>query len=411
MSTELDVYSAEAVQDPYPVYARLRNDDPVHWSERDHAWIISRYDDSWELQNRSDLSVDRHESHLSYLPDDCGDRFDPLVDHFSRWLLYMDGDGHDRLKKLFLAAFTPAAVRDLEPRIQSIVDAHLDAFDPSTSDVVADFARPLPVTVIGDLLGLPRSDLPLIVDWTRSLGAFLFQGVDVDKTLTSERALGAIIEQRDYFTDLLDARRVEPRDDLLTAMARAEVDGERMTYEEIHSTCTMLVLAGNGTTASLIASAIYYLAEFPDQLAMLRDDRDLIEQAVEEALRIEAPTQRGIRTALVDFELRGRTISRGDILHIMIGAANRDPEQFTNADRLDITRTPNRHTSLGHGLHFCLGAHLARLEARVAIGSFIDRYPDYSVADDPVRWVNATAFRALRSLHITPNAESANLTV
>lgn len=399
------LFTLAAIQNPYPVYEALRSEDPVRWSEQANAWVITTYADTWTIQGRPDLSVSRREEHLSYLPEDYDPEYQVVLEHFSRWLLYMDGAGHDRLKRLFLKAFTPAAVNRLRPMIGDTASQLLDRLARDGEiDVVRDVAQRIPLAVICRLLGVPLSDFPLLVDWTNRLGAWLFQGVGIDKRATTEDCYQALMEQRDYFERALDKRRTQPQDDLMTAMIRAEEAGDRMSYEEIHSTCTLLTLAGNLTSTSLISSSIYYLRKFPSEIERLRANPDLVVNAVEELLRFEAPTQRGIRTALADFELAGRQIRQGDLLHVMIGAANRDPARFADPDRLDLTRSDIKHTSLGHGMHFCLGAHLARMEAQIAIQTVLERFPEYRLADEEAEppWMNMNAFRCIAELVIRP---------
>jgi cytochrome P450 len=403
--SELDafgLFEPNAWQDPYPIYGALRQHAPVLWSASQRAWIVTRYRDTWKLQERNDLSVNRRESHRSYLPDNPTVDYEEIVEHFARWLLYMDEEPHERLKNLFQRAFTPAAVKRMRPQVQQIVDSLLQPLARDGSiEAVSGFAQRVPLSVVCQMLGLPVEDQPMMADWTARIMEWLFQGVGVDKAAVSDHCLAAVREQRDYFGRLLADRRARPREDLLTAMVQAEASGDRMTQDEIHSTCTLLLVAGNATTMSLIASALYYLCREPEQRRALRGRSALLGTAVEEVLRYEAPTQRGIRTALRDFVLSGVEIRRGDIIHMMIGSANRDPEAFADPDRFDVTRTPNRHASLGHGIHFCLGAYLARTEAQVALESMLERFPNYRVDEEQVRWKNLVGQRCLDRLPVS----------
>ena len=221
--------------------------------------------------------------------------------------------------------------------------------------------------------------------WSDRCSNFLFQPVSPDKDAMAQEQREILDAQQAYFMPLIEERRRNPGDDMISAMARAEVGGERLTDLEILATCNMMATAGGGTSRSAIAISLWWLHQFPEQLAKLKADLKLINLAAEEFLRFDAPTQRGIRTAREDFEIGGVQICKGRILHIMIGAANRDPDQFADPDRLDITRDPNRHVTLGHGVHYCLGAALARLELRVAVASFLARFPDYRLASDENR--------------------------
>jgi pimeloyl-[acyl-carrier protein] synthase len=395
------LFSAQAVQDPYPHYSAMREREPVHWSERAQAWYFIRYHDVFELQDRPDLSVDRVETIYSYLPRTDPERFSDIVAHYNRWLLYRDDAYHDRLKALFLKAMTPRAVERLRPMIKRRVDRVLDELaERDTFDAYLDFAARIPTQVMLDLLGLPETDEKLMRHWSDRCSNFLFQPVAPDKEAMAQEQRDILDAQQAYFMPLIEQRRHDPGEDMISAMARAEVAGERLSDLEILATCNMMATAGGGTSRSAIAMALWWLHQFPTQLARLKANPALINTAAEEFLRYDAPTQRGIRTAREDFTVDGHHIRTGQILHIMIGAANRDPAQFVDPDRLDITRDPNRHVSLGHGVHYCLGAALARLELRVAVAGFLARFPDYRPASEKIVFMDRTASRRPTSVPV-----------
>ena len=395
------LFTAEAVQNPYPYYKALREREPVHWSERAKAWYFTRYRDVFELQDRPDLSVDRIETLYSYLPHTNRERFSDIVEHYHRWLLYRDDAYHDRLKALFLKAMTPRAVERLRPMLQRRVDKLLDELQArKTFDAYLDFAAQIPTQVMLDLLGLPDTDEKLMRHWSDRCSNFLFQPVAPDKDAMAQEQREILDAQQTYFMPRIEERRHNPGEDMISAMARADVKGERLTDLEILATCNMMATAGGGTSRSAIAMSLWWLHQFPDQLAKLKAEPDLIDLAAEEFLRYDAPTQRGIRTAREDFEIGGKQIRKGQILHIMIGAANRDPDQFADPDRIDITRNPNRHVTLGHGVHYCLGAALARLELRVAVASFLARFPDYRLASEKIIYMDRTASRRPTSVPV-----------
>src|SRR3984957_9311006 len=395
------IFSADAVQNPYPHYRAMREREPIHWSEKARAWYFTRYRDVFDLQDRPDLSVDRIETLYSYLPRVNPERFSDIVDHYHRWLLYRDDTYHDRLKALFLKAMTPRAVERLRPMVQRRVDAILDALEGRYAfDAYLAFAARLPTQVMLDLLGLPDSDELMLRHWSDRCSNFLFQPVSPDKGAMAQEQREILDAQQAYFMPLIEERRRNPGADMISAMARAEVDGEQLTDLEILATCNMMATAGGGTSRSAIAMSLWWLHKFPDQLAKLKADPTLVDSAAEEFLRYDAPTQRGIRTAREDFEIGGVRIRKGQILHIMIGAANRDPDQFSDPDRLDICRNPNRHVTLGHGVHYCLGAALARLELRVAVASFLDRFPNYRPASDQIVFMDRTASRRPTSVPV-----------
>jgi cytochrome P450 len=388
------LFTAAAVQDPYPYYKALRERDPVHWSQQAQAWYFTRYRDVYELQDRSDLSVDRIETIYSYLPRVNPERFSDIVEHYHRWLLYRDDAYHDRLKALFLKAMTPRAVERLRPKIQARVDAQIKALESCHAfDAYLDFAARIPTQVMLDLLGLPDHDEMMMRHWSDRCSNFLFQPVDPDKEAMAKEQRDILDAQQAYFMPRIEERRRKPGDDMITAMVQAEVGGERLTDLEILATCNMMATAGGGTSRSAIAMALWRLQQFPQELARLKADPQLIDLAAEEFLRFEAPTQRGIRTARQDFEIGGKRIRAGQILHIMIGAANRDPAQFSDPDRLDVARDPNRHVTLGHGVHYCLGAALARMELRLAVAAFLKAFPDFRLASDEIVFQDRTASR------------------
>lgn len=395
------LYGAEAVQDPYPYYKAMREKEPVHWAARANAWCFTRYDDVFELQDRPDLSVDRIETLYSYLPRANSERFSDIVKHYHRWLLYRDDAYHDRLKGLFLKAMTPRAVERLRPMMERRVNVILDSLHGrETFDAYLDFAARLPTQVMLDLLGLPDSDEMMMRHWSDRCSNFLFQPVAPDKEAMAQEQREILDAQQAYFMPLIEERRRNTGEDMISAMAQAEVDGECLTDLEILATCNMMATAGGGTSRSAIAMSLWWLHRFPEELAKLKANPKLINLAAEEFLRYDAPTQRGIRTAREDFEIGGKTIRKGQILHIMIGAANRDPAQFDDPDSIDIARNPNRHVTLGHGVHYCLGAALARLELRVAVASFLERFPDYRLASERIVFMDRTASRRPTSVPV-----------
>ena len=395
------LFTSAAVYDPYPFYARLRERDPVHWSERAGAWLVTRYREVFDLQANSELSVDRVETLYSYLPQVRRERFSFVIEHYTRWLLYRDDAYHDRLKLLFMKAMTPRAVELMKPRIAARVAEVLDTLAGREHfDAYLEFAARIPVLVMLDLLGLPSADEQRLRHWSDRCSNFLFQPVNPDREAMAEEQRRILDEQQDYFMAHITARRARPGADMISAMVHAEVSGERLTDLEILATCNMMATAGGGTSRSAISLALMNLQRFPDQLARLVAEPERINLAAEEFLRFDAPTQRGIRTARADFTLGGKTIRRGDILHIMIGAANHDPAAFADPERLDIARNPNRHATLGHGVHYCLGASLARMELRLAVAEFLRRYPDYAIDAPDVEFMDRTASRRLTGLPV-----------
>ena len=403
MNAEQDfgLFTYEAVRDPYPVYHRMRSQAPVHWSQKAGAWMFTRYQDVFDLQVRPDLSVDRVETLYSYLPRANRERFSSIVEHYTRWLLYRDDAYHDRLKALFLKAMSPRAIEALRPRIRSRVSQVLDGLRGREKfDAYLEFAARIPVLVMIDLLGLPDADENQFRTWSDRCSNFLFQPVNPDHEALAAEQKAILDAQEDYFGAFIRERRNKPGDDMITAMVQAEVNGERLTELEVLANCNMMVTAGGGTSRSAISLSLMHLKRFPGELEKLRANPGLIDAAVEEFLRFDAPTQRGIRTAREDFEIGGKQIRKGQLLHILIGAANRDPAQFPDPDRLDVARSPNRHVTLGHGVHYCLGAALARMELREAMSGFLARYPRYEIAVPELEFMDRTASRRLTGLPV-----------
>ena len=402
---ELDALldSPEFLSDPYPVYQRLRDEQPVHWSDVWNCWLLTRHDDVVESLRDLDryTNVGTTQRFLDQLPDETLGRIGPLYEHFSIGLSRSDPPGHSRLRRLTSKAFTPRMVEGMRARITAIVDALLDAVvDRERFDLIRDFAYPLPATVIAEMFGFPMEDREQFKAWSTRIAAFHGTGgADPATVLVSQDAL---LEARRWLGGLIDQRRKTPTSDLLSELANAEEAGETLSDQELFSVCVTFLIGGHETTTNLIGNGMLALLRHPEQLDMLREDASLIPSAVEEMLRYDAPTQRAHRLAAMDIELHGKVIRRGDFVQQALGAANRDPRQFNQPDELVVTRTDNRHVSFGMGVHFCPGAPLARLEARIAIGALLRRFPNLRpAADKPPEWSPNNFFRGLKSLFLT----------
>ena len=389
--------------DPYPFYHRLREADPVHWSDANGGWMLTRYDDVLATlkDTRHFSSRGRFSAVIERIPPDVRARVQPLEDHFKVGLIASDPPDHTRMRALVNRAFTPRVVEQLRPRIQALVDGYLDAVqDRGEMDVVRDLAYPLPATVIAELLGAPPEDRDRFKRWTA--GIMAFQGTGRVRPEVIEESQRALLEMRAFLTDLAEQRRRAPREDLMSRLVEAEEEGEKLTHAELMTTCVTLLTAGHETTTSLIGSGLYTLLRHPDQLRVLRERPDLMPSAIEEMLRYESPLQRNPRSVAADVELDGKRLRRGDYVMQVLGAANRDPAQFPEPDRFDVTRQPNRHVAFGFGIHFCVGASLARLEAPIAIESVLRRMPRLKLAvdHDAIRWHQHGLLRGLTSLPV-----------
>ena len=378
----------EVREDPYPTYRALRDADPVHRSPFMDMWILTRYRDVAHVLRDPAFLADRT-NWESY-------RELPNADN-TRSLLVLDPPDHTRLRSLVSQAFTPRVVERLRTQAQAIVDGALDAAaERGGLELIEDLAYPLPVTVIARMLGVPEEDWPRFREWSSVLVGALdpIALEDAESLAAFTAAQGAI---HDYLGGIAARRRREPGDDLISALVTVEQHGDVLKERELVVMLVLLLVAGHETTVNLVGNAVLALVHHPDQLALLRSRPELLEGAVEELLRWDSPVQLTARVVGEDCELGGRALRRGELVLTLLGAANRDPAQFSEPDRLDLTRDPNQHLSFGRGVHFCLGAPLARLEGRLAIGSLVRRFPHLRLAGEPVRSETVT-LRGLRRL-------------
>jgi cytochrome P450 len=316
----------------------------------------------------------------------------------ARNLLTIDGADHRRLRGLVSKAFTPRRVERLRARLEATVEELLDRVAAAgRMEVVGDLAHPLPVIAIAELLGVPAEDRGRFRAWSGRLVQLLdpFQGQGGARPM-----IEATHELFDYFRPLLAARRAEPRDDLLSAMIAAEQDGQRLDEVDLLALSSLLLVAGHETTSNLIANAVLLLLRFPDERKRLQDDLALLPSAVDECLRYESPIQLTDRAVLEDCELGGKRIRRHQMVAVVLAAANRDPAHFPDPDRFDVARRDNHHLAFGQGNHFCLGSQLARLEAEVALGALLRRFPDFAGAPDPPAWRRSMIVRGPEALPI-----------
>jgi hypothetical protein len=293
------------------------------------------------------------------------------------------------------AAFSRRAVEELRPRIESISSSLLGGMAGSF-DLIADFAYPLPITVIAELLGVPMEDRERFGAWSKDLVQLV--SVDDPNPQVIETGNDTMTAFLEYFSGLAAERRRSPRDDLLSALIEAEDEGQKLTEDELLATCVLLLVAGHETTANLIGNAVLALLENPAELSRLRKDRSLAGSAVEEFLRYDSPVQATARTTLEEIEIAGKHIGPNERIVLLLGSANRDPAHFEEPETLRLDRTPNTHLSFGGGIHFCLGAPLARLEARIAIPMLLERYPDIALANEGIEWRQTFPIRGLVSL-------------
>jgi pimeloyl-[acyl-carrier protein] synthase len=395
---EFNPFLPEVHEDPYPLYHRLRAEDPVHRSPLGF-WVLTRHADVLAVLRDPRMSRDpRRSQRVEQLR--ASAELDELLaaEEAAPSMLFVDPPDHTRLRTLVNKAFTPGAVERLRPRVEAIVAELLDRVaGAGAMDVVEDLAYPLPVTVICELFGVPEADRDRFRAWSRGLVHLLDPLVASDAL---ERALRARLALRGYLRELIAERRAHPTGDLLTALIAAEDEGHQLSEAELVSMCLLLLVAGHETTVNLIANGLLALVRDPGARARLQADPALAGSAVEELLRYDSPVQFTSRHALTDLDIGGRHIHAGETVVAVLGAANRDPAQFPDPDRLDLARKPNRHLAFGGGIHFCLGAPLARMEAGIAIPALLARLPGLELAGPPVRRDTVT-LRGLASLPVT----------
>lgn len=392
-SEGFDPLEADFQSDPYADYDRLRSQGPVHWMPPG-AYLIPRYPDCARLLRDTRLSADPTSSELyqAFVPAVFGEG--SALDRVTRkLLLFMDPPDHERLRSLVSNAFARRAVEDVKPRIHAITDELLDAVsDRREMDIVRDLAYPLPVQVIAELLGVPMADRDRFSGWSKDLVGIL--SADAAIATDVEQGNESIAAFLDYFGELADERRRQPRNDLLTALVEAESQGSRLSEEELLATCVLLLVAGHETTANLIGNGVVALLRNPDAWSRLVREPTLIPKAVEELLRYDSPVQATARTTLEPIEIGGKTIPAGQRVVLLLGSANRDPSAFDEPDKLLLDRNSGHgHLSFGSGIHFCLGAPLARLETRVAFETMTKRMPELRLVCEDIEWKSTIPIR------------------
>lgn len=400
--TELSLMSllqGEILDDPSILYRRLHATGPIHWDDQAHSWMLVRYADLMELLQSPHVSSDRILPMLNQMPSEMRESLRPAYDRLAKQIVFLDPPDHTRLRGLLNKAFTPRVVELMRTYIVQIVDDLLDRVQIiGHMDLIRDFAYPLPATVIGDLLGVPRADQVQFKKWSSDFLVFL--GVTRVTPERAAEALQGVAEVIEYFRDLVADHRAHPRANLLTELSTAEEHGMLLDADELFANCMLLLSAGHETTTHLIGNGMLTLLRHPDQLRQLREDPALIKSAVEEMLRYESPLRAMGRMVREDFAFQGRGFQRGQLVTLMMGAANRDPAHFPDPDRFDIHRPTTRHLAFGYGPHFCVGAPLARLEGQIAISALLRRLPNLRRAAAPIEWDPNIFFRGLKSFPV-----------
>jgi pimeloyl-[acyl-carrier protein] synthase len=396
----IDLFAPSLIEDPYPWYAEMRNTGPVDYTLPQlpnlRASLLSSHADVQAVLRDPRFGREAFQQAVTKA---LGEG--PLADSYALWFLFMDPPNHTRLRGLVSKAFTPRTVERLRPQIEKVVEDLLDRqADKPSFDLVTAYAYQVPVLVICDLLGVPGEDRGRFGAWSAALA----RGLDNLSVTDSEFIMhgnAAAAGLTEYFRQLIRMRRRQPRSDLLSGLIAAEEAGDHLSEDELIATCVLLFFAGHETTVNLIGNGMLALLRYPRELKRLRDDLRLIGGAIEELLRYDSPVQRTGRVAAQDLELNGRFYRKGDRVNLLVGAANRDPKQFAEADRLDITRAnASQHLSFAAGIHYCVGAPLARLEAQIAIAALLRRAPELRLLDHKLNWRPTFVLRGLQSLEV-----------
>ncbi|HET9968373.1 MAG TPA: cytochrome P450 [Streptosporangiaceae bacterium] len=401
--TDLDLLSPELTEDPFAYFARLRAEDPVHWAEANKAWLLTRYDDVVAAYADPRLSSDRVRPLLGVLPPERREAYGPMLETIGHWMVVTDPPVHTRLRKLANHAFRQQRVNAMGAWIGELVDDLLDDFTATGSDDFLNrIAYPLPAAVIARMMGAPLQDRDKFQHWSDELALVAFSAGGEDRASRYTRALAGVRELQQYLAGLIDRRRREPGEDMISLLlAGADESGDHLDDAEVMALCSLILFAGHETTTNLLCNALVALDRHPAELARLRDDPSLVNRAVEEVLRYEGPIKVIIRWVVEDHDRDGRPVKAGDRVFLVQQSANRDGGTFGDPDRFDIGRpTQPLHVGFGRGIHACLGAQLARIEARVALPKVLARLDDVRVLGD-VTWRPNIASRAVTGLRVS----------
>jgi len=386
----------EVLANPYPLFRRLRTEDPVHWDVFLHTWVVTRYVDVLEVLHK--FSADRTHTPAKLAAMGLGD-MSPIAQLMVKQMLFMDPPAHTRLRSLASQAFSPARVAVLRTHIREIVKRLLDDVqDKGQMDIIRDLGEPLPAIVTAEMLGVPTDDRHRLKNWSADFAEML--GNFQHNPEHAPRMLRAVEEMTAYFRDQVCIQRDHPREGLVHSLMTAEVDGDRLTDEEVVATCIVTMVGGLETTTNLIGNGVLTLLRNPEEMKRVREDLTLVPSAVEEMLRYESPSQHTGRLASEDVELGGRLIRKGQAVMAVMAAANRDPERFPDPDRFDVSRPDNRHLAFGYAAHFCFGAALARVEGQEVFEAIMRRLYDLELPSGHLTWRNNLGLRGLTALPV-----------
>lgn len=400
-AVDYDPRRPEVIANPFPVFAELRRRDPVHWSDVLGGWVLTRYRDVRQVLNDARFSADRITPFRDHLQPDARAQVAALLKTLGLWAVFNDPPAHTRRRALLNKAFTSRAVMALRPLIERIVAHLISRVAPrGEMDLIADFAYPLPASVIAGMIGVPLEDLDRFKTWSDEIAAFVGSALATpDKRERGERGAR---EMSAYFRGIIADHRRRPKDDILSGLLAAEEAGIGLSEDELVASCILLLFAGHETTTNLIGNGMLALLRHPEAVAALRRDPGLAAGAVEEMLRYDGPTQAMTRIAREDVRLGEASplIRTGERVFALLNAANRDPDVFANPERFDVARGDSRHLSFGFGIHFCLGAPLARLEGQIAVRALVERLPDLALGVDQPEWSDSLVLRGVKALPV-----------
>ena len=395
-AVKYDVLAPDVRWNPYPVYAQMRQEVPVYktpyYEMGANPWLLTRYDDCVTLQK--DPRFTKNFERIN----GPGTSEQQMAAAINRHMLFTDPPDHTRLRSLVHQAFTPRMISAMNDRVQTIADELLNNLEGvGEFDLIKEYAFPLPIIVISELLGVPQEDREQFRRWSQTMVNDGAKGINPEAVGTA--ALEFIL----YFSDMFERRRAEPQDDLISGLVQVEEAGDKLDGQELISMVFLLLIAGHETTVNLIGNGTLALLQHPDQMQFLKDDPSLIKSAIEEMLRYEGPVSATtMRWALEDVEWHGQVIPAGDMVLASLASADRDPEVFENPDVFDIRRTPNRHIAFGQGIHYCLGAPLARMEGAIALNTLLRRLPNLESAVDihDVEWNPSILLRGMARMPV-----------
>jgi hypothetical protein len=385
---------------PFPLYRRMRAEDPVHWSPLLKGWVVTRYGDVREVLNGPQMSADRITPFYTSLPGEMQERVKELVHLLGLWAVFRDPPDHTRLRALLQRAFTPREMARIRPNVEGIAEHLMQGLEGrEDADLVADFTTPLPAYVIMDMLGVPRDMLAPMKHWSDAIRLFVGTARGVPNKY--ELAKTGLHEMAAYFRRLIAMRRAEPRDDVLTTLIAArEAGGGPLDDDELVATCILFLFAGHETTTNLLGNASLALMRDPEQRHRFVSEPALAASAIEEFLRYDGPSFSQVRIVAGEHAIAGRGLRPGERIFVIQSSANRDEAEFPEPDRLDIARSPNRHVTFGFGLHFCLGAPLARMEATLALPRLHRRYPEMRLLIEEPEWIDSMVMRGTTALPV-----------